>query len=59
MNNLSKPDFTGQHIYVGMDIHAFFLPAAGCNVSAYFGLHTHTLNMTKEMQLPSSFRHVC
>ncbi len=21
MNNLSKPDFTGQHIYVGMDVH--------------------------------------
>ena len=21
MNNLSKPDFSGQHIYVGMDVH--------------------------------------
>ncbi len=21
MNNLSKLDFTGQHIYVGMDVH--------------------------------------
>ena len=21
MNNLSKPDFTNQHIYVGMDVH--------------------------------------